>query len=67
MGASLEIFLVLFSVFGRGKVTVNENQSFTDHASGIQLANCSKLALNWKNNNAVKFFGHDVIVKFLTS
>ena len=50
-------------MFGRREVTVNENQRFTDHASGIQLLNCSKFAINWKNNNDVKIFGHDVIVK----
>ena len=32
------------------KVTFNENVSFADHASGIRLSDCSKLAINWKNN-----------------
>ena len=29
-------------------VTVNENVSFTDHASGIRLLICFKLAINEK-------------------
>ena len=37
MRTVLEIFLVLFSVFGRQKVNINENVSFTDYASGILL------------------------------
>ena len=43
--------LVLFSVFVRQKVTINENLSFTDYRSGLQLSNCSKLAINLKNDN----------------
>ena len=39
---------VLFSDFVRKKVTVNENVSFTDYASGIRLPDCFKLAINWK-------------------
>ena len=62
--AVLEFFLVLFSVFVRLKVTINENISFTDHAFGARPPNCSKLAVNWKNGNGVTVFRHDVIVKF---
>ena len=57
----------MFSVFVRWKVTINENISFTDYASGIGpvwLPDCSKLATNWKNDNDVIIFQHDVIVKF---
>ena len=36
----------------------------TDYASGIWLPDCSKLAVNWKNDNDVTFFKHDVIVNF---
>ena len=43
--------LVLFSVFVRQKVTVNENLSFVDYASGLRLPNCSKLVINPKNDN----------------
>ena len=43
--------LVLFSVFVKQNVTVNENVSFTDYTSRLQLSNCSKLAINWKNDN----------------
>ena len=44
----------------RFKVTINENISFTDYASGIQLPDCSKLAVNWKNGNDVTIFRHGV-------
>ena len=46
-------YLVLFSVFVRQKVTVNENVSFTDYTSGFRLPNCSKLAINPKNDKDV--------------
>ena len=45
--------LVLFSVFVRQKVTVNENVSFTDYTSGLRLPNCSKLVIYPKNDNNV--------------
>ena len=32
--------------------------------SGIRLPDCSKLAINWKNDNDVTVFRHDVIVNF---
>ena len=38
----------------------------TDHASGIQLLYLSKLAINWKNDNGVSFFLHDIIVNFIS-
>ena len=41
-----------------------KNVSFTDYASGIQLPDHSKLAVNWKNDNDVIIFWHDVIAKF---
>ena len=37
-------FLVPLSVFMRKKVTINENISFIDYVSKVQLLNCSKLA-----------------------
>ena len=46
--AVLEIFWFCF------QVTVNENVSFTDYASGIRLPNFSKLTINRKNDNDVK-------------
>ena len=55
----------LFSVFVQKKVTINDNVIFTDSASGIQLLDSSKLAINWKNDNEVTICRHDVIVKFL--
>ena len=58
--------LVLFSVSVRQN-TINENVSFTDYAPGIQLPDCFKLVINWKNDNDVTICWHDVIVKnFLT-
>ena len=44
-------------------VTVSGNISFTDYPSGIRLPDCSKLAVNWKNDNDVTIFQYDVIVK----
>ena len=44
-------------------MTVNENVTFTGYASGIGLPDCSKLAINQKNNNDVTACQHDVIVK----
>ena len=38
----------MFSVLLRKKITVNENISFIDYASGIWFPDCSKLAINWK-------------------
>ena len=57
-------FLVLFLVFVIWKITINENISFTDYASGIRLPDCSKLTLISKHRNDVTTFWHDVIVKF---
>ena len=39
--------------------------SFTDYASGIRPPNCSKLAINWENENSVTFF--DVVLFLLSS
>ena len=66
MRAVLEVrdFLVLFSVFVRSKVTINENISFADYGSGIRLLVCSKLTVNWKKDNDVTISWHDVIVEF---
>ena len=41
---------------------MNENISFTDYASGIQLPYCSKLSINWKNDNDLTIFRNDIIV-----
>ena len=57
-------FLVLFSVFARQKVTVNENINFADSLSGIWPPDCTKLAKNQENDNDVKIFRQDVIVNF---
>ena len=48
----------------RKKVTINENVCFTDYTSGIRLSDCSKLTVNWKNENDVTIFWHDVICWF---
>ena len=57
-------FLVLFSVFVKRKVAINENVSFTDHASETRLPDGSKLAINWNNDNGVTIYRHEVIVIF---
>ena len=57
------LVLVLFSVSVRYKVIIDEYLYFTDYASEIQLPDCSKLEVNWKNGNDVTILGHDVIVK----
>ena len=46
------------------KPCINENVSFTDHVSGTRLPDCSKLAINLKNDNGITIFRHDVIIKF---
>ena len=51
----VRIFLVMFSVIVRQKITVNKNVSFRDYASGIRLADCSKMVIYGKNNNDVIF------------
>ena len=45
-------------------LTFIENISFTDNAFGNRLLDCSKLAVNGKNNNDVAIYRHDVMVKF---
>ena len=62
--AVLVIFLVLFSVSVRLEVTVNKNIRFTDSATRIRLADCSKLTEIRKNDNAVTIRRHGVIVNF---
>ena len=57
-----ELFWRFFSFFLNFKVTIIENVSFTDYASGMRLSDCSRLAINWKNNNNVTIFRHDIIV-----
>ena len=37
---------------------------FTDYVSGIRLPDFSKLAIHRKNDNDVRIYWHDVIVKF---
>ena len=60
----LDIFLTLFSVFLRKKVTVNKNISFTDYASTICLSDHSELAIHQKTKNDVTIFWHCIIVRF---
>ena len=45
--------LVLFLVFVRQKITVNENVCFTNYTSGLRLCNCFKLVINPINDNDV--------------
>ena len=37
--------------------------SFADYASGIRFPDCSKLVINWRNDNDLTIFQNDVIVK----
>ena len=64
--ALLEIFQICFhfllDLFSQS--AINDNISFTDYTSGIRLPECSKLAINWKIDNDVTIFRHDVIIKF---
>ena len=62
--AVLEIFIVLFSVFVRKKVTITENITFADSVSGIRPPDCFKLTRNPKFDNDVTIFRHDVKVTF---
>ena len=64
MRAVLEVFLVLFSISVRQKITVTENMTFADSASGVRPPDCSKSAKNPRNENDVTIFRHDVNVKF---
>ena len=58
------VFLVLFSVFVRQKVTVTENITFADSVSVIRPPDFSDLVKNPKNDNDVTIFRHDVKVTF---
>ena len=42
---------------------MNESISLADYAPGIRLPDCSKLAINWKNNNDVTIYRYDVVGK----
>ena len=57
----LDIFRSVFR-FCKKRVTINENISFTDYASGIRVG--SKLTINWKNGSDVTIFRYDIIVIF---
>ena len=59
-------FCSVFS-FCKIKVTVDENLSFIDYESEIELPDCSKFAKTWKNSNDVTIFRHDIIVKIFLS
>ena len=52
------------SVFSFCKTKSFLNVSFTDYASGIRVPNCSKLAINRKNDNDIPICQHDAIVNF---
>ena len=49
----MKTVLDMFSVFVRYKVIVNKKVSITNHASGIRLSDCPKLAINQKNDSRV--------------
>ena len=56
-------FLVPFSVFVRQKVSFTEKITFADSVSGIRPPDCSRMAKNPENENYVKIFQHNAIVK----
>ena len=56
-------FLVTFSLFIRQKVFVKENVGIIGHACESRLPDCSKLTINWKNDDGIIIFWHGVIVK----
>ena len=49
--------------FLKQKVNIDGNVSIIDHASKTWLLDFSRLALNWKTDNVVTSFWHDIIVK----
>ena len=57
-------FFSSVSGYVRWKVSINENISFIDHASGIQLTSGCKLAINQKKDNGITICWHDVIITF---
>ena len=59
MIALLDAFSVVFL-----KVAINENVKIRDHMSKIRFQDCSKLAINWKPNNYVIIYRHEIIVNF---
>ena len=46
------------------KVTINENICFTDYTSRIRHSHCSKLTVNWKNENDVTISDMTSYVEF---
>ena len=58
----LEFLSSVFS-FVRENVTINENVSFIDYASEIRHPDCSKLAIEWQNNNDVAICRNGIIAK----
>ena len=51
-------------VFIKYKVTINENVSLTDYASGMRLLDSFKLVINRKYYNDVTNYWHGFIIKF---
>ena len=48
----------------KGKVTINENVSFIDHAPGMLFLHGCKLAINQEKDNDVTICWHIIIVKY---
>ena len=59
----LRFFSSVFS-FCKQKVTINDNVSFKDYASGIQHLDCFPLTINWKYDNDATILRHNAIVNF---
>ena len=58
-------FLVMFSVFVRYNVAVDKNVCFTGYVSEMRLPDCSKLALNLKNDKNFIICRNGIILIFL--
>ena len=53
----------MITIYRKNSTFTNyENLSFTDHGSGIQLPDCSKLVIKWENDNVVTICRHGIIV-----
>ena len=59
-----DIFSSFYTFSRMKKFFINENVEIIDHTSRIRGKDHSKSAINWKNNNDVIIYWHDIIVKF---
>ena len=65
--ADVSIFCQKLAFFGQTSTFTQSNSMtavFEIFYSGIRLPDCSKSAINWKNDNGVTVFWNDIIVNF---